>query len=114
MSLDVLRCRCNALCNAVRAELGWEFSQPTGGYFVWVKIPEYVNMSDMQAEADALPTGSGVSWMNAETASVPMARNVGSSHNRAIRLSFAHYNEAELVEGVRRIARLPAVASPHV
>ena len=107
----VLQGRCEALCEAVRVELGWDFVQPTGGYFVWVQVPDGVDMVGMQAEAGALD--EGVSWMSGEVASIPLFSandERGSSSSRAIRLSFAYYGRDELLEGVRRIAKLPSVA----
>ena len=109
-----LQLRCEALCDAVQEELGWKFLRPTGGYFVWVWVPIGVDIAKMRAEAEALPDGEGVSWMSSDIAAIPLSHpeeSQGADTNRAIRLSFAFYGKDELVDGVRRIAKLPSVAA---
>lgn len=86
--------RCSVLCDALRTRLpAARFDVPRGGYFVWLTLP-------------------GVS----ATALLPVAQGAGVSfhpgarfaHREAfgdtIRLSFAHYDEPQLVEGVERLA----------
>lgn len=102
--LDRLRAvyaeRSRVLCQALREEIPTAaFAEPTGGYFVWVQLPAGVTAAELQPIA----AREGVT-MHAGTRFA--SREVFADR---VRLSFAHYDSTELVEGVRRLAR--AVAS---
>jgi DNA-binding transcriptional MocR family regulator len=77
------------------------FNKPEGGYFFWLTLPEGIDGQRLLQTAVSHKVGfqPGVNFSNQ-----------GSLTNY-IRLSFAFYNEAELVEGVQRLAR--ALADYH-
>jgi len=86
--------RSKALCKALRTQLaGCTVSDPAGGYFVWVKLPEGVAAAQLAAEAGR----QGVAFCPGSSA--------GEGLHDYIRLSFAFYTEPELQEGVSRLAR---------
>jgi 2-aminoadipate transaminase len=84
------------LCEALRAQLPRAtFVQPSGGYFVWLELPHDVTAVELLKTA----TKEGVTFH-------PGSRFVsGGGFPNAARLSFAHYDERALVEGVRRLSR---------
>jgi len=91
----VYRTRCATLCEAVRHHLPTAaFVEPEGGFFVWIALPEGRTASSLLKEART----KGVSFQP--------GRRFGSHAglDRFLRLSFAYYEETELVEGVRRLA----------
>ncbi len=98
--LDVLRRvyaeRSAVLCRALREELPVAaFVEPRGGYFVWVQLPSAISASQLLPVAVAF----GVSYRAGER----FSSRDGFAH--ALRLSFAHYDQTALMEGVRRLAR---------
>lgn len=93
---DQLGRRCAALCAAIEADLPEvTFSVPAGGYFVWVTFPEGVSTAQLLRDAEPL-----------DVRFTPGRRcGDGADFDRSMRLSFAFYDDDELREGVRRIAR---------
>ncbi len=89
-----LRSRRDALAAAVQAELGIRLSVPAGGQHLWVRLPDEVD--DVALATRALAGGvvvfPGRPWFPADPP--------GSY----LRLTFAAAPEADLVEGVRRLA----------
>lgn len=92
--------RCEALCGALSAEehrAGWSFTAPTGGYFVWVRLPE-----------DACPKAVAAKAAELEVAYLPGHRCAVDPDDempgRHVRLCFAHLEEDGLREAVRRLA----------
>jgi 2-aminoadipate transaminase len=100
MLRGVYRDRCAQLCNALRDELpAMVFSEPQGGYFVWGQLPAHIDAGRLR-----------VSAVSAGVAFHPGSRfTVGGEFASAMRLSFAHYEAAELLEGVRRLASVVAL-----
>jgi 2-aminoadipate transaminase len=92
---DVYTARSAALCHALRAQLPRaSFVEPRGGYFVWLELPDTVRATDLLPVAREM----GVSFH-------PGRRFVSDDQfAQALRLSFAHYDEPMLLEGVRRLA----------
>lgn len=91
----VYRKRSAALCEAIRQHLpSATFVEPEGGFFVWVELPNGRNASAVLKDARE----KGVGFQP--------GRRFGSDPvlDRFIRLSFAYYEEADLEEGVRRLA----------
>lgn len=89
------------LCHALRTQLPMTtFTEPRGGYFVWLEFP-----SDIAAtELLTIARQHGVTFH-------PGSRFVrGGGFPHAARLSFAHYGEEDMVEGVRRLARAVSAA----
>ncbi|WP_411281182.1 PLP-dependent aminotransferase family protein [Gemmatimonas sp.] len=102
--LDALRGiyaeRSAVLCRALREELPMAtFVEPRGGYFVWVQLSSVMSASQLLPIAAA----EGVGY---RAGALFSSRDGFAS---ALRLSFAHYDEAALLHGVHRLAR--AIAS---
>ena len=90
------RDRCRALTDALAAEMphGCEWSQPTGGLFVWASVPEGIDTGELLAKA-----------LNARVAYVPgRAFFADGSGGRSLRLNFSFCGEDRLREGVQRLA----------
>jgi DNA-binding transcriptional MocR family regulator len=73
-----------------------EWSRPNGGYFFWMRFDESVNTSPLREKAREYETGfqSGT-----------LFSSKGQLHN-FIRLSFAHYDEDDIRDGVARMRPL--------
>ncbi|WUC83703.1 aminotransferase class I/II-fold pyridoxal phosphate-dependent enzyme [Streptomyces sp. NBC_00536] len=82
------------LPEALRRELGVSWSEPSGGFFLTVRVP-------FAADGDALLRSArehGVIW-------TPMSYfHPGPGGERALRLSFSYLSHAEIEEGVARLA----------
>ena len=92
--------RSRVLCDALREEMPTAiFAEPTGGYFVWLQLPNGISASSAQPVA----VQQGV---NFHAGSRFIGRDGFAQH---VRLSFAHYDAPTLVEGVRRLARAASV-----
>jgi 2-aminoadipate transaminase len=83
---------------ALRAHFGklaqWE--KPRGGYFFWLVFDEGIDTTALRAAADRFRTG----FQPGQNSS-----SRGALKN-CLRLSFAHYGEDEIREGIRRLERL--------
>jgi len=90
--------RRSVLCSALREQLGnvITFRDPTGGFFVWVAFAEEVDTAALVAPAAAEQVGI--------LPGVKFASSGGLTNT--MRFCFAHYEEADLLEGVRRLARV--------
>jgi len=94
----VYRERCEALLTELSAELpaGCSWTDPTGGFFVWLTLPEGLDSGELLAKA-----------IGARVAYVPgrgfFADGSGSRH---LRLSFCFPQPDEIREGVRRLAEV--------
>ena len=73
---------------------GWR--RPEGGYFFWLKFPKAVDTTELRRKAGEYQTG----FQPGENFS-----SKGGLRN-CLRLSFAHYGEADIQEGVARLGRL--------
>lgn len=92
---QVYAARTAVLCDALRTRMpDVHFTVPYGGYFVWVTLPAG------ESAAALLPIARehGVTFHPGRRFAT---RDV---FDNTLRLSFAHYDDAELVEGVRRLA----------
>ncbi|MDX1708756.1 MAG: aminotransferase class I/II-fold pyridoxal phosphate-dependent enzyme, partial [Desulfobacterales bacterium] len=89
--------RLTALSKALRRQIpALEFSDPSGGYFIWSFLPQGTDSGILLAEAEKHQVGfqPGIKF---------------SSHNglrNYLRLCFAFYGEADLLEGVERLTRV--------
>lgn len=72
------------------------WQRPRGGYFFWLELAGQVNAAELKPKAAACRTG----FQPGEVFSCQR----GLRH--FLRLSFAHYTEPEIVEGISRLARL--------
>ena len=72
------------------------WQKPLGGYFFWIEFDEGIDTSALRASADRFLTG------------FQPGRNSSSrgALTNCIRLSFAHYGEDEIRQGISRLARL--------
>lgn len=93
---DLYRARCNAMLDELSLELpsGCHWSAPTGGFFVWLRLPEGMDSREL------LPSA-----LRARVAYVPggafYADGSGSSE---LRLSFCFPTSDRIRDGVRRLA----------
>lgn len=93
---NVYRDRSIMLGNALREYLpAASFAQPHGGFFIWLQLPNGCDVAYLKpvAEQQGVNFQSGTRFGSSKTLS------------QFARLSFAHYDEADLVEGVKRLAR---------
>eukprot|EP00397_Hematodinium_sp_SG-2012_P032729 GEMP01034872.1.p1 GENE.GEMP01034872.1~~GEMP01034872.1.p1 ORF type:complete len:318 (+),score=63.64 GEMP01034872.1:312-1265(+) len=96
---DVLAKRCDRLCSALAKYIpDCNFFHPQGGYFVWVFLPD-VDTTALWAHRAEYQ----VSFLPGPKCSLNEGSNRFAHH---LRLSFAFYEEEEIEEGVRRLARL--------
>ena len=95
---ETFRRRSRALADALDElrPLGLEFQRPTGGYFIWVTLPAGVSATELLPRA----LDHGVRFQPG-----PLFSPNGTQTDKA-RLCFAFYEEAELVEGVRRLGEV--------
>jgi DNA-binding transcriptional MocR family regulator len=88
----------SALVHALRDYLApvVEFSEPSGGFFIWLKFAQEMDTGKMLGRAQSEKVGY-----------LPGAKSSsqGGLHNFA-RLSFAYYDKERLVKGVERLARV--------
>ena len=101
------RSRIRVMDEALRRYLpGASYRLPEGGYFFWLRLPDGVDVTALLPHSEALRVGlrAGV-----------MFSSQGNFGDR-VRLSFAWYDEATLVEGIRRLGlavqRLQGAPSP--
>jgi len=94
-----LGARVRAMDGALREHLGdlLDWHCPQGGYFFWLKLRGQVDANRLREHADDFRTG-----FQAGNLFTPR----GDGLQNYIRLSFAHYNEADIEEGVQRVASL--------
>ena len=82
----------SALDEFFPSEVSW--SHPLGGFFVWAKLPEFIDTTEMLAEA-----------INQKVAYVPgRAFFADGSGANFMRLAFCYPTEADIREGVKRLA----------
>ncbi len=88
---DLLRTRRDAMIGALERHLPEAtWTEPQGGYFLWLGLPPGVETSELRPE--------GVTF-------VPGAEFfVGTGGESAVRLAFSYASPAEVEEGVRRLA----------
>ncbi len=94
-SLHVYRSRRDAMLDALAEYLPdtVTWSQPDGGFFVWITLPEHINATELAAEA----ADNGVIYFPGHWF-YPDADRFN-----AIRLSYSTVPEARIVEGIRRL-----------
>lgn len=89
--------RSATLCSALHQHLPQAtFNEPKGGFFVWIRLPDGKLASGISSAA----RNHGVNFQ-------PGTRfGHDTSLDNYIRLSFAYYDEDQLVEGVKRLAKV--------
>ena len=97
---EIYRRRIEVMDGALRRHLAGvaQWQKPDGGYFFWLKMDEGVDTAARLPAAQAADVGF-----------LPGTRcsSVGGLGN-FLRLSFAHFGEAEIAEGVARLGRVLA------
>jgi 2-aminoadipate transaminase len=101
----LLRDRRDAMLEALARELPEDASwtQPEGGYFVWVELPSGPPSSELLAEAEE----AGVTFVKGSDF---YARGRGGE--RAFRLAFSFVSPEEIAEGVSVLGNLVRAAAP--
>jgi len=88
---------CTALCTALRQAGCFEFSEPRGGFFVWVKLPAGVRASALLPLAERSHSVLFLPGVVCAPNAPP------EDYERYVRLCFALLEPPALVEGVRRL-----------
>jgi DNA-binding transcriptional MocR family regulator len=88
--------RMQAMCAALRSKLpaSVHFTEPAGGFFIWLTLPEGMDAAALLARAVA---------RNVEFMPGPKFSSRQGLKN-CLRLSFAYYDTPDLLEGVERLA----------
>jgi 2-aminoadipate transaminase len=87
---DLLRLRRDAMLGALAKHLaGARWSQPEGGYFVWLELPEGTNAKEVLDRAEGVTAVLGTDF--------------GGGEN-TIRLAYSYVSPEEIDEGVARLA----------
>ena len=73
-----------------------EWTKPLGGYFVWIRLPDSVDVGRLAEAAERCGTG----FVPGRVFFVDKSRAPN-----AIRLSFARYSPADLAEAARRLGQ---------
>jgi DNA-binding transcriptional MocR family regulator len=98
--------RCDALCEALRAAAattGWQFVQPSGGYFLWLRLPADVPVAALLTAAKERGAAVLDGARCCGSAEDAPTGGVADAHQH-VRLCFAYLEEAELRDGVARLA----------
>ncbi len=95
---EVYRRRCHTLITAIEAELprSVTFERPTGGFFVWLQLPEGSDATALLQRAHAEKVGF-----------LPGARCSAQGGLRdRVRLCFTYFDEVEIPSAIRRLAKI--------
>jgi DNA-binding transcriptional MocR family regulator len=95
---EVYRSRVEAMDQALHHHLGGlaNWQKPQGGYFFWLEMPEGFDAAAMRQRAPEFKTGFQAGIVS----------STKGQFSNCIRLSFAHYNEHQIDEGIGRLATL--------
>jgi 2-aminoadipate transaminase len=96
----------NALLDALEGEFGGvpgiSWTQPDGGLFVWINLPEQVNRARLQE----LATARGITYANGQ------AFHATNQDVPYIRLAFGWIDKVDIADGVRVLAECVRAAIP--
>ncbi len=94
----------DAVCEALDRHLGdlCSWNRPTGGYFIWVRVPDACDLSQL----DALAAAAGINYGPGR------AFHAGDQPVPYFRLSFAYPSLEEIEAGVAEMARCVRAALP--
>ena len=99
--------RSNALAKALEAEAettGWHFAgmpcAPSGGYFLWLRLPPDTDTCSLAAEARV----QNVSYLPGDLCFLEGGEDSVQTTDVYIRLCFAFLTTEEIIEGVRRLS----------
>lgn len=101
----VYRDKCDVILTALeeRCASTMTWTKPEGGFFVWLTLPENVDMKALARAAEA----EGVQYISG----AGFYAGPGGEHN--IRLAFSYESTDRLAEAIRRLARAVDRAGPH-
>jgi 2-aminoadipate transaminase len=102
--LDVYRAKRDAMLEALEEDLAGvaTWSRPTGGLFVWVRLPEGSDTTKLLAAAHA----AGVTYLPGTNFS---PEGKGANY---LRLSFAYLSPENIREGIKVLARVLKTTQP--
>lgn len=93
-----LQAKLEVLCNAIDREFGTtaEYTVPPGGIFLWVKLPDAVNTTQLAAaaEAEGVSINPGNEW------------SLQSDAAQHLRLCFANPDIATIETGIKKLAQI--------
>ena len=72
------------------------WTRPDGGYFFWLELDKAINVGEMRKKSFDYGVGFQPGRVFTST----------DDHHNCIRLSFAHYNEADIRQGIIRLSNL--------
>lgn len=102
---EVYAGRLGALLDALRHDMpsGVTWSEPVGGYFVWLALPDGIDASTVRQHGrdEQVDVRQGTLF------------STSGGLTGHLRLSFAHYTDLDLREGVARLTRAIARAASH-
>ncbi len=95
---DSYRGRVAAMDESLQEQLSGylRWTRPDGGYFFWLEMAKEVNTRDLHARAAEFEVGFQPGEIFSST----------GDFKNFLRLSFAHYNETDIREGIARLASL--------
>jgi len=103
----VYSARASALCAACEAEaangVAWTFVRPSGGFFLFLRLPAGVR-GDVLARAAAAAQTDAVRVLAGARCAVPGTAEAEGGPHQHVRICFALLPEHQLREGVRRLA----------
>ena len=90
---------CDAMCDELAATKLFSFERPSGGYFVWARLPVGVRTAALMPVAERL----GVVVLPGQVCA-PTSAESAAAYEGYVRLCFANVEVPEIKEGVRRLA----------
>ncbi|RMX65989.1 hypothetical protein DD238_002816 [Peronospora effusa] len=104
---SVLQARKNAMCSSLHKHCpNVKFIEPSGGYFVWLQLPDWVHTELLLKVAEAR---HGVAFTPGTRCSLGTLYDgnvgvlTGTAMTRCARLSFSFYSEDEIHMGIQRL-----------
>ncbi|CAH0488045.1 unnamed protein product [Peronospora farinosa] len=104
---NVLQARKTAMCSSLHKHCpDVKFIEPSGGYFVWLQLPDWVHTELLLKVAEAR---HGVAFTPGTRCSLGTLYNgnvgvlTGTAMTRCARLSFSFYSEDEICMGIQRL-----------
>lgn len=102
--------RCLALCNTLQSELpeGCRFSQPLGGFFIWIHVPlkNGLSTTDILNHLNGSNSIAGISCFPKVSFTPGNMFSSDRSHGTFIRLAFSMYEEEKLTNGAQRLSKI--------
>ena len=95
---EVYKHRCQLMIDTMRAEFPPEckFTDPDGGLFTWVELPDYIDTRELAPKA-----------MAQNVAYVPGSGFYPSGNTRnCMRLNYSNATDERIVEGIKRLAKV--------